>query len=238
MKKIFFTVIFFGWSFLVNAACVEGDLAFEKGNWSFARLAYESCIYANDDAKAFYQLGQIYLTAKGVPLDRTKALLYFRYGAEKGYAPAQRELAKLMTSPLLKRGATEEVQRIVSSQKALLPKLPRTNPSLELSAFAWGVLAAERAENKWFYPSPALADAEAEKWVQTMEKKEGKAAKEAAVRQASTFKEQRLIWAAREIYDDVAFNQFMQMVFPQNGKVNYVQRSQAVEKLKQDISKK
>jgi len=238
MKKFFLFVAFLGWSLHANAICVEGDIAFEKEQWSLARFAYESCVKAKDDARSFYQLGQIYLTAKGVPLDRTRALLYFRYGAEKGYAPAQRELAKLMTSPLIKPDAVDEVQRIIVSQKERLPKLPHTDPSVELTAFAWGLLAAERAENKWFYPSPALSDAEAERWVQMMERKEGKSGKEIAIRQASRFKEQRLIWAAREVYDDGAFYQFMRAVFPQDGKINYVQRTQAVEKLKQDILKK
>ena len=68
--------------------------------------------------------------------------------------------------------------------------------------------------------------------------KETKAAKEKAVREASQFKEQRLIWAARETYSDKAFFQFMQVAFPKNGKPDYTQRTRAVEKLKQDILNK
>ena len=238
MKKIFLTLFLLGWVLPAAADCFEGDMAFAREKWRTARLAYEACAQTKNDALSFYRLGQIYLTAKGVPVDRTRALIYFRYGAEKGYAPAARELAKLMNSPLLPADAVGRVQAKITAQKARRPRLTHVDDTLELSDFAWALLASERAENKWFYPSPALSDTEAQKMVADWERTRGKAAKEAAVREASRFKEELLIWAARETYGDKAFFQFMQAVFPPDGRPDYTQRTQAVEKLKQDILKK
>ena len=235
MKKIFWILFLLGWTLPAMADCFEGDMAFAREKWSLARLAYETCAQTKNDADSFYRLGQIYLTAKGVPVDRTRALLYFRYGAEKGYAPAQRELAKLMSLPLLPKDAAKRVQDKITAQKSRRPRLAHVDDALELSDFAWALLASERAENKWFYPSPALSDAEAQKMVADMERSRGKAAKETAVREASRFKEDLLIWAAREIYNDIEFNRFMQSVFPSDGRPDYIRRTQAVEKLKQDI---
>ena len=238
MKKSLLILFLLGLSGPVMADCFEGDMAFAREKLLMARTDYETCAKMINDAASFYRLGQIYLTAKGVPVDRTRALLYFRYGAENGYAPAQRELAKLMVSPLLPTDAMGRVQKKVVAQKSRLPQLPHIDNTLELSDFAWVLLASERPENKWFYPSPALSDEEAAKMVSALERSRGKAEKEKAVRQASQFKEQRLIWAARETYNDKDFNQFMRVVFPSNGQPDYVQRTQAVEKLKQDILNK
>ena len=94
MKKFLLFLLLSVWVLPAAADCFEGDMAFEREKWRIARLAYETCAQTKNDAVSFYRLGQIYLTAKGVPVDRTRALLYFRYGAENGYAPAQRELAK------------------------------------------------------------------------------------------------------------------------------------------------
>lgn len=49
---------------------------------------------AAGDPQAAYQLGELYLSTQGGPADPQSAVAYFRLAAGKGFAPAQKELAR------------------------------------------------------------------------------------------------------------------------------------------------
>lgn len=55
---------------------------------------------AAGDPQAAYQLGELYLSTQGGPADPQSAVAYFHLAAGKGFAPAQKELARFIKRAL------------------------------------------------------------------------------------------------------------------------------------------
>lgn len=223
-----------------QAACFLGDALMAKKNYAAAKETYQMCSHVQNDAGAQYALGQIYKDGLGgTKQDLKLALFYFRFAAENGSAAAQRELAQLMMS-LERMGAPgqealREYENKIHQIKGRDEKGVLDLKPLPMSAYAWMLLAAEKPENKWFYPTAQVQDEQARRLLLNMERQYGKAAKEQAIREASAWKEEKLIWAAKTTLTEPEYQQFMDAVYPKGKTPNQALRQAQVAKLKQRV---
>jgi len=94
-------------------------------------------------------------------------------------------------------------------------------------------LAAEKTENKWFYPNAGPVDKNANALVETWTAQKGQVARTEAMRQAAAWKENRLLQSAHQILSDEAYANFYQiMTTSEKGQKIRSLRRQAMEDLK------
>lgn len=163
--RYFYCVVLLCWAGLVAASCPLGDSALKIKNYAQAQEFFESCALVDNDALAQYTLAHMYRDSLLPSAERKfQTLKYLRFSAENGYGPAQYELAQLMLDFL----RTPEGQALLAhhSEQIRQIKIERQQPLLQMSPLAWMLLAAERAENKWFYTAPPVYVPEAEKALQ------------------------------------------------------------------------
>ena len=168
MKRLFILCLILNAHFAM-ATCPMASL-YEGKNDFMEWQSYEVCALEKNDSESQFFIGQVYLNGnKNIPQNLTKALEYFRMAAENGYAPAQRELAKLMDT--LNDIGTDGQEAILEMEKTWQKKNKTAHQAM--SALSWLMLAAERAENKWFYFAPAMIDEEAVRLLPAMKAKYG-----------------------------------------------------------------
>jgi len=73
---------------MVLASTADGIAAYTAGNYEKAAELLEPEAQ-NGDVQAQYTLGEMYLNGQGVPLDRDKAMQFFKASADGGYGPAK-----------------------------------------------------------------------------------------------------------------------------------------------------
>ena len=240
-ELLLFLLTFTVLSVTVNAACLFGDAYLKRGHHKQARQVYENCAKEQNDPSAQYALGQMYQRGTGAQQNIMLALFYYRFAAENGLASAQRALAQLMME-VERMGAPgqaalkeyedkiQDLKKAQSSDTVLPPK------KREMSAYAWMLLAAEKADNKWFYPAGATQDPEAVRLLPTLESRYGKSAREQAVRQASAWKEDKLMQTAKAVLSDTEYASFSDTLYPRGRKPDPARRLLEVSKLKQRIT--
>ncbi len=232
MKKIFLIglSLCLTMALQAHASCLLGDAQMRAGRTDRAKISYETCALQNNDAQGQYALGLLYRDGiEPVRQNMKMALFYFRLAAENGYAPAQRDLAELMET-LTEFGTVG--QTALTDYESQMRDMNTDNTDT-LSAFAWALLAAEKADNKWFYPSPALSDDAAAKLVKKWTSSKGTAAKDAAIQQATVWKEKRLVKSAVNLLSLEEYAAFMEQMYPQkNDAQTLTQKKKAMADLK------
>ena len=207
MKRIYsFIFLFFTWGVL--AACPLGEASLTVKNYAQAQQFFKGCALVDNDAQAQYALARLYQEGflPGAE-QKLQTLKYLRFAAENGYGPAQYELALLMLDFL----RTPEGQAVLShhSEQQRQIKIQRKQPLLQMSPLAWMLLAAERAENKWFYTAPPVYVPQAEQ-----------ALKDAHLTpfhlkeiqmQATQWKQNKLLHVARQIMTEAEWQRFFPM---------------------------
>ena len=231
IKSVFGAVFFI--AFQTHAACFYGDALFEKGAYDKAEAAYMDCARKND-ASAQYRLGLLYKDGEiTTGKDIEKALAFFRFSAENGYAPAQRELGAL----LIELEKTAQGQKTIQNyqKKALSTseksRVLSTIKRVDMSGYAWLLLAAEGAEHKWYYPSEALSDDKAAQMIRN--KEIGETSQTTAIKEASAWKMKKLMAAAKAVLSAEEFAQFEKDV--SSPSASQGTRASAVAFLKQKI---
>lgn len=228
MVKRFFILLFCLYAGVVYAACpmAEAYLKTNKKDKVFGE--YKICAEQSNDFQSQFYVGMIYLNgADFAKQDLRMAYTYFRMGSENGYAPAQRELAKLID-------ALEDIGP--DGQKALNElenrwKAENNSNREPLSALAWLMLAAEKSENKWFYNAQALSDEQAISLLPTFSKRGGV---EQAEKQAVAFKQEKLMEQAKKLLTDSAYRDFEAIIYPKEGATgSKMTKAAAIENLKQ-----
>ena len=191
---------------------------------------YKVCAEMFNDSESQLHVGMTYLNGTDFANQSLQsAFKYFRMGAENGYAPAQRELAKLMD-------ALEDMGSDGKEALADFEEQWQKENALErqpLSALAWMTLAAEKSENKWFYDCPAVTDEEA---IRLLPRFRSNRNVEASEKQAVAFKQEKLMQQARNLLSDSAYDDFESIIYSekQKGKVRArMTKAQAIENLKQ-----
>ncbi|MBO7332960.1 MAG: sel1 repeat family protein [Alphaproteobacteria bacterium] len=215
------------------ADCPHGDALWDRQEYQTAERYYLECAKEND-SDALYKLGLIYKNGYiEQQKDVIKGLAFLRFSAENGYAPAQRELGE----SLLELEQTESGRKIISEYQGkiqptskgagILARAKRT----DLSPYAWILLAAEKEENKWYYPSKTISDEKAVQIIQ--ESRMGKDARTKAVTEAGAWKMNKLRSSAKEILTLDEYRTFERAVFSEQA--NPADRASAMGFLKQKI---
>ncbi len=221
--------------FSAEATCLLGDAYVEKGRIGQAKEAYLVCSQ-KADVDANYALGEIFRDGKAGEKDLYKSLFYFRFAAENGLAKAQRELAKTMF--LLKRQGEEGLEILKKYEEKMRQIKSKYGQSDEdIYAYTWLLLAAENAENKWYYSAPAQQDAQAVYLYNSMKKRLTKEEENKVLRQAAAFKEEKLILTAQSVLNQSEFEQFKAALFPKKGEINQKKLAFEITKLKGKVEK-
>ncbi len=233
MKKILLSGVICLVSLTVYAKCLLGDAYVAKKRMDLAREAYLSCARTGD-LNAYFELGKVYRDGVGGPKDVLRALFYFRFAAENGMAEAQRELAKTMFQ--LRRQGKDGIAVVNDYEKQMGVLKSRTGQSdTPIYAYTWLLLAAEKADNKWFYPAGAKQDLEAVRLYNSMKGQLTKDEQQQVLAQASAFKEEKLNRTAQTVLSESEYNRFKNALYPQNGPVNSAARSMEMARLKEKI---
>ena len=225
------------------AACPEGDILLQKGMEKQAVEAYTTCAEEENDPQAQFFLGQAYQNGKnGLNTDLNNALFYYQLAAENGYAPAQVQLAKILSSLMTNNETVilETYQQILKSlEEQELTGTQKTQIADRavqgLPPYAWLLLAADKKENKWFLPAGESSDEEALSLLRVMDKQISPTDKKAAVRQASKWKEKKLLQTAKEVLTEQEYQAFYQTLYPTVRKPDAKARGQALMYLKRKI---
>ena len=224
MKKILFLLLFVKASVSL-ADCPMADL-YKGKNEMLEWRSYQNCANEKNDAQSQFFIGLTYLNGnKNIPQNLNLALKFFRIAAENGYAPAQRELSKLMD--ILNDLGENGKQAIAEMDK----QWERENGYV-MSALSWMMLAAEKAENKWFYFSPAIMDEEAIKLLPQIKAKYSQEEAQNASLAATQWKQEQLKKQARSLLTEKAYKQFENIIYPSQIEPPKMSREQAVEELK------
>ena len=233
MKKVFFFLFFMNIS-AVFASCPMADL-YKGKNAMLEWRNYQICAEDMNDSESQFLIGQTYLNgAENIAQNLELALHFFRMSAENGYAPAQRELAKLMDT--LNDLGTAGQQAIDEMDKKWSNE--SEGKKEKMSALSWMMLAAEKKENKWFYFAPAIADEEASRLLPQMKAKYAENEKNASLA-ATHWKQAQLMKQAKSLLTERAYKQFENIIYPSKIEPPKMSRTQAVEELKKlKMSKK
>ena len=228
MKTLFYLFIFFKISTAL-AFCPMGELYQQAGKEFDAWAQYQACADVNNDAPSQLYIGQIYLKGNAnVQQNLTRALNYFRKGAENGYAPAQRQLAVLM----------QEIEELgPDGQQALNDfednwRQENNSSRKTMSALSWMMLAAEKPENKWFYFSENVLDKEAVSLLPKFKANLSPKQIEEAQKAATAWKQEQLLRQAKKLLSDEAYKDFKQIIYPDKNVKTKISRLQAVEELR------
>ena len=207
MKKIgvaFFVMYLY--SHFALAVCLVADAQWKAGEYEQAMVNYENCAYKKNDAIAQYTLANFYLDGNDyIKQDIRHALFFLRLSAENGYAPAQRMLA-LLIDDLENLGEVGE--KGLNDWKQQMKRLGFS----DIPAFSWLLLAADKQENKWFYPTPGDVDEEAIRLADSWTNKRGSDEKGLATQMAVAWKQIRLIKSAKVLLNPVEFESFLKIM--------------------------
>ena len=203
--KYIYCLLFISFSFVAWATCPMGDSALKVKNYVQAQRFFEGCALINNDAQSQYALAHLYKDGHISSHDsQLQVLRYLRFAAENGYAPAQYELALYMLEGL----KTPEGQALIArySEQMRQIKIQKKRPLSQMDPMAWMLLAAERAENKWFYTAPPIYVPEAEQFFQKTRLTPEHLREVQA--QAAQWKRNKLRHTARQILTEQEWQQF------------------------------
>ncbi len=240
MNKYSFFVGVFGlfYCFLswdVFAACPEGSRLMRSKNNEKAVLAYQECAIRENDDDSQLVLARLYNKGERYAAQNTtKALLYYHLAADNGNAIAQTELAKL----LLEMDKDDEKRKQLISylkqiQTAMKNDRNATFKGEILHPYALLSLAAEKQDQKWYYPTKAKISPEASVLLRSYSLPANK--KKEVLRAGSAWKQRKMLETAQEVFSEEEYKQFYQTIYPQKGVPDAFLRKQALEKLKEKV---
>lgn len=228
------TLVFFVQS-VVWAACPTGDQILKQKGKRESISAYQHCALSENDDSAQVFLARMYQNGdRDIKQNEMKALLYYHLAADNGNAAAQTELAKL----LLKMDRTDEARhKLVSYLKQIQIALKNdSNATFKgeiLHPYVLLTLAAEKPEQKWYYPTTIKVYPEAtlllRSYVLSAERKKE------LLRQGSIWKQRKILETAQEVMSPAEYQQFYQTLYPAKGIPDAFARKQALENLKEKI---
>ena len=234
MKYILFTLIIF-FTLPCLSDCPNGEkIARENGLKTAIPILAECALYENDDDTQLY-LGQIYETGQGgIPKSIQKALLFYHLAAENGNAKGQVQLSLLMTKLDSQESTRTVILDYFSKLNAQLKN--RSKSSFQgqmLHPYALLALSAEDSKNKWFYNTKTKTDSRAKTLLNTYQIEP--AEKETALRNASLWKQRKMLDTAREVLSPTEYQKFSDTLYPPVGRVDAFARSRAVQELQRKL---
>ncbi|MBR5130375.1 MAG: sel1 repeat family protein [Alphaproteobacteria bacterium] len=235
MKRIVLIACILFWGSAAYAYLCERMISSDFGKDT--QELYELCALQenNDTVQSF--LGRVYLEGEyGVVPNMQKALLFYHLSAENGNAKSQMALAKLLLKMDEKEETREKIKDYLEKMDLFMKNTSNTSfDGSLLHPYALLMLASENKDQKWYYVSEELSAPEAGGLLRGYQL--DKVKKKQMQRMASEWKQRKMLETAKEVYNDVEYQKFENSVQPRSGVADAFVRSQAIEKLKQDVKK-
>lgn len=212
-----------------TARCLLADKYLQEKNTEGELLALNTCAIQYNDDESQMKLADIYINGlKGEDKDEMYALYMYQLAAESGNAEAQIRLSELLQS-----FDTSPERR--AELKAYQKKLEKDNKNSDgfsgeiMHPYALLLLASERSENKWYYPSTNRAASTRAKSLLSQYKITPEK-RQKAMKEASRWKTRKLLEAAQEILTGEEYIEFEKKV------KNNSTRTQAMTELKERMT--
>ncbi|MBQ3117676.1 MAG: hypothetical protein IJC11_05085 [Alphaproteobacteria bacterium] len=217
-----------------QAACPAGEMALKQQNEKRAVSYFTRCALDRNEEDAQLWLAQYYQKQSQDDIGNVmKKLLFYHLAAENGNAHAQVALAKV----LLKMDEADSSRAVLSSYLNQMAYAMETQNMLFkgeiLHPYVLLVLAAENANQKWYYPTTNKTDGEAQVLLQNYEMDDEK--KQELLKQGSQWKQRKMKESAQEVLSFAEYTDFIQTVYPEQGRADAFARQQAVANLKEKI---
>ena len=191
----------------VQARCLLADKYKKEGNEELENLALVSCAMHYNDDESQLKIAEAYLKGtQGFEKNELDALYMYQLAAETGNAEAQVKLAELLQS----FDTSPERRRMLKEYQGKLKKESSIEGGFSgeiLHPYTLLLLASERVENKWYYPSPnKAAPARASVLLNGYQISPEK--KVAATKDASRWKTRKLMETAKEVFPEEEYLNF------------------------------
>ncbi|MGN0919485.1 MAG: hypothetical protein ACI4OR_01835 [Alphaproteobacteria bacterium] len=205
--KIISGLLILGMAPCVSARCPLADKYAQENKPEMEQVALNVCALSYNDDASQMKMAEGYMKGKnGLKQDERQALYMYQLAAENGNAEAQVKLAELLQS----FDTSSERRREL---KEYLEKLQKNEGNASsfageiLHPYTLLLLASERPENKWYYPSltrsaPARTSVLLQNYQITSEKRQ------AAMNDASKWKTRKLLEMAQEILTETEYADF------------------------------
>ncbi len=234
MKFLTFIFMCFCWTGLAWAACPEGDYVRDKKNIQDAMEYYYMCAVGQNDDETQLMLARAFQRGtNNITPDANKSMLFYHLAADNGNAVAQVEFAQL----LLKLDETpmgrEAVLKHTRQMQAAFAVAGILFKGELLHPYALLMLAAEKPEQKWFYPTAEKTSAGAALLLKNYQIDAKK--KQNVLREASLWKQRKMLETAQDVMSPADFKAFQSAVLPRQGRVDGFARNQAIQNLKDAI---
>ena len=217
------------------AGCPGGDRIAQTQGMRAALPVYMRCALDHNDDQSQLKLARLYRKGSDdIDQSTQRSLLFYHLSADNGNAAAMVEFSTLLTQLDNDDSGREEILSYSGKiKKQLLGSPYATFQGDFLHPYALLVLAAESTDDKWFYPSETKTDTRAKSLIVNYRIDDDK--KEQILREASEWKQRKLLELARHLLSPREFNQFYTTLYPPLGQADPFQRSQAVNHLKQKL---
>lgn len=212
-------------AFPVLARCPLADKYAREGNMDPEMTMREICAFSYNDDESQATLAEAYMKgSRGLDQDEKTALYLYQLSAENGNADSQVKLAELLQT----FDNSSERRKELKDYLASLEKKDDNSTGFSgevLHPYTLLLLASERPENKWYYPSqvrsaPARTNVLLQNYKITPEKRQ------AALKDASKWKTRKLLEMAREVLSEAEYTSF------ENRLKNNTTRTEAMDELK------
>ncbi|MDR2901651.1 MAG: hypothetical protein LBU87_00880 [Lactobacillales bacterium] len=220
---------------IVYARCLLGDDILKSQGMQQALPYYESCSLQHNDDASHMVLAHLYQTgAPGIPVNVQKTLLFYHLAADNGNATAQRQLAQLLLKLDETPSGREEIKRYLSKVQTALKQDDRGAFKGELMhPYTLLLLAAEKPDQKWYYPASELSDPVAASVLQKYQISDEK--KKAALKDATAWKNKKMLEMAKKVFSDADYSVFFSKLYPRQGRSDAYTRSQALASFKEKV---
>ena len=211
MGRRCFEKIIFLWMVMIGipvmAYCPLADKYHQEKKIELEIIALNMCAIAYNDDVSQMKLADSYMQGiNTLKKDEKQALYMYQLAAENGNAEAQVKLAELLQS----YDTSSERRKELKEYQSKLVKNSKDENAFSgefQHPYTLLLLASERPENKWYYPSltrsaPARTSILLKNYQITPEKRQ------AAMKDASRWKTRKLLEMAREILTDTEYTDF------------------------------
>ena len=233
--RVFIVLIFLFITHTAFAACPVADkIAREKGMDKALPVYINCALYQNDDETQNYLAG-IYEKGLGsISKNLNRALLFYHLSAENGNASSMVVLSNLLRQLDETEDGRQQLLTYLKKIRLNLEKTRQTSFSGQLlHPYALLLLAAEKPDVKWFYTTTKKSDPRATKLLKEYQIDDVK--KEEIVREATHWKQRKLVDIAKDALSSSEFRTFYQTLYPETGRADAFKRSQALNHLKEKI---
>ncbi len=199
---------------------------------------YEGCAVGSNDDASQIKLARWYETGtQGAEKNMKKALYYYQLSSDNGNAEAQARLAQLYQQYDQDKAGRATLKEYSNSLLKGLNLNQGSDPEFQgefLHPYVLLVLANEKPENKWYYPTETLtAPSYAKSLLKAYKLKEDK--KNQLMRQATAWKKRKLLEMARQVLPKDEYQVFVSTVYPSKGKADAFQRSNMLKDFRKKV---